>query len=214
MVCRALKVCVIFSVWFGMSGCGLNPEGGSGQARGELRTPEHAHQWLREQAQLSKSEQIERAKVVLDLLTVVNPVGDQVVFRAPNPIAAKSARGSADTVGSHVSVASRLAGGEEGAQGGLSSTQEAHAVPLVDAEQGVHPEAVAVDLMQARLPQMQYLGRLNYGHEVYGLIKVGGRVYRVVPGQSIGLGRWVVQSIEQRVLSVWVDGRRVSLMQP
>lgn len=210
MVCRALKVCVIFSVWFGMSGCGLNPEGGSGQVRGELRTPEHAHQWLREQAQLSKSEQIERAKVVLDLLTVVNPVGDQVVFRAPNPNAAKSARGSADAVVSHVSVASGLVGGGEG----VPSTQEAHAVPLVDAERGVHPEAVAVDLMQAGLQQMQYLGRLNYGHEVFGLIQVGGRVYRVVPGQPIGVGRWVVQSIEPRLLSVWVDGRRVSLKQP
>lgn len=70
--------------------------------------------------------------------------------------------------------------------------------------QNAEPE---IDLIQAEPQQIRYVGMMSTDDDSYGLVRVGSRVYRVIPEQRIGRGQWRIVKIESSRIHLMVDGR-------
>lgn len=65
------------------------------------------------------------------------------------------------------------------------------------------------DLSQADANQIQYVGMMETGAERFGLVRVGERVYRVVPNMRIGRGQWRVLQMDAAKMQVLINGQTV-----
>ena len=65
------------------------------------------------------------------------------------------------------------------------------------------------DLSQADANQIQYVGMMEAGAERFGLVRVGERVYRVVPNMRIGRGQWRVLQMDVAKMQVLINGQTV-----
>ena len=65
------------------------------------------------------------------------------------------------------------------------------------------------DLSQAEAQQIQYVGMMETGSERFGLVRVGERVYRVVPDMRIGRGQWRVLQFDAAKMQVLINGQTV-----
>ena len=65
------------------------------------------------------------------------------------------------------------------------------------------------DLSQAEAQQIQYVGMMGTGSERFGLVRVGERVYRVVPDMRIGRGQWRVLQFDAAKMQVLINGQTV-----
>ena len=65
------------------------------------------------------------------------------------------------------------------------------------------------DLSQAGAQQIKYIGLMQAGADTYGLVRVGSRVYRVVPDMRIGRGQWLVLKIDATQMQVLINGKTV-----
>ena len=50
---------------------------------------------------------------------------------------------------------------------------------------------------------------MQAGADTYGLVRVGSRVYRVVPDMRIGRGQWLVLKIDATQMQVLINGKTV-----
>mgnify|MGYP003587051135 CR=1 FL=1 len=69
---------------------------------------------------------------------------------------------------------------------------------------------VELELPQANLSQIKFLGVMQNQNEQFGLVQVGQRVYRVKPNEPIGAGKWRVISIDEARMQLKVKGKVVT----
>ncbi|MBS1175524.1 MAG: hypothetical protein H6R05_1655 [Burkholderiaceae bacterium] len=69
---------------------------------------------------------------------------------------------------------------------------------------------VELELPQASLSQIKFLGVMQAPDELFGLVQVGERVYRVKQNESIGAGKWRVASIDEARMQLKVKGKVVT----
>lgn len=65
------------------------------------------------------------------------------------------------------------------------------------------------DLSQADMNEIQYVGMMDTDVERFGLVRVGERVYRVVPNMCIGRGQWRVLQFDAKKMQVLINGQTV-----
>ncbi len=68
---------------------------------------------------------------------------------------------------------------------------------------------IAPDLSQADAEQIQYVGMIQTDTQYFGLVRVGERVYRVVPNMRIGRGQWRVLQLDATKMQVLINGQTV-----
>ena len=67
-----------------------------------------------------------------------------------------------------------------------------------------------LELAQANASQIKFLGVIQNQHELFGLVQVGERVYRVKQHEPIGAGKWRVVSIDEARMQLNVNGKVVT----
>lgn len=67
-----------------------------------------------------------------------------------------------------------------------------------------------LELAQANVSQIKFLGVMRNADEQFGLIQVGERVYRVKQNEPIGAGKWRVASIDETRMRLMVNGKVVT----
>lgn len=72
------------------------------------------------------------------------------------------------------------------------------------------PVRTTLELSQADLSQIRFSGVIQNQHELFGLVQVGERVYRVKQHELIGVGKWRVVSIDEARMQLNVNGKIVT----
>jgi Tfp pilus assembly protein PilP len=187
-----------------LSACdgGLSAQGGSSSDASLpiVDNPRDAQLWLEKQAQHAQNiDNPSRPSQVTDhrLLRTASPISNKV-FISLNNTAAENVKSRNTEAGQNDPASSSLVADGWGVGNHLASIQ---------AETKAQTE---LELAQANASQIKFLGVIQNQHELFGLVQVGERVYRVKQHEPIGAGKWRVVSIDEARMQLNVNGKVVT----
>ena len=163
--------------------------------------PHDAQVWLAKQAQHAQNTDNTNSSLqVTDhrLLHVIGPITDKVFISLNDAVTGNSKSRNAEIGQSDTSVFGSLESNGRGMDNRFASI-------------GFGSEAqTELELAQASVSQIKFLGVMQNQHELFGLVQVGERVYRVKQHESIGAGKWQVISIDEARMQLKVNGKVVT----